>query len=83
MDDFRHELLLLRHHPMTFCPAPTSEAVHVCITKTCRLFTTDKVTKLRFLIDTGSDLCVYPRKLIPQRRTRVNYDLCAANGTAA
>jgi hypothetical protein len=24
---------------------------------------------------------VYPRKLIPQRRTRVNYDLFAANGT--
>jgi hypothetical protein len=24
---------------------------------------------------------VYPRKLIPQRRERVNYDLCAANGT--
>jgi cleavage and polyadenylation specificity factor subunit 1 len=44
-------------------------------------FITDKVTKLRFLIDTGSDLYVYPCKLIPQRRTRVNYDLCAANGT--
>jgi hypothetical protein len=29
----------------------------------------------------GSDLCVYPRKLIPQRREHVNYDLCAANGT--
>jgi hypothetical protein len=24
---------------------------------------------------------VYPRKLIPQRRERVNYDLCVANGT--
>jgi hypothetical protein len=29
----------------------------------------------------GSDLCVYPRKLIPQSRAHVNYDLCAANGT--
>jgi hypothetical protein len=28
-----------------------------------------------------SGLCVYPRKLIPQRKTRENYDLCAANGT--
>jgi hypothetical protein len=28
-----------------------------------------------------SDLCVYPRKLIPRRRERVNYDLCVANGT--
>jgi hypothetical protein len=33
------------------------------------------------MIDAGSDLCVYPRKLIPQCRTRVNYDLCAAKGT--
>jgi hypothetical protein len=24
---------------------------------------------------------VFPRKLIPQLRERVNYDLCAANGT--
>jgi hypothetical protein len=31
--------------------------------------------------DTGSDLCVYPRKLIPQRRIPVNYNLRAANGT--
>jgi hypothetical protein len=35
----------------------------------------------QFLIDTGSDLCVSPRKLIPQLRSRVNYDLSAANGT--
>jgi cleavage and polyadenylation specificity factor subunit 1 len=42
---------------------------------------TDKSTKQRFLIDTGSDLCEYPRMLIPQRRERVNYDLCEANGS--
>jgi hypothetical protein len=60
---------------------PMPKAVHVRITKTCHLFIRDKVTKLRFLIDIGSDLCVYPRKLIPQRRTGVNYDICAANGT--
>jgi hypothetical protein len=29
----------------------------------------------------GSDLCMFPRKLIPQCRERVNYELCAANGT--
>jgi hypothetical protein len=40
-----------------------------------------QVRKRRFLIDKGSDLCVYPRKLTPQRRTSVNYDLRAANGT--
>jgi hypothetical protein len=27
---------------------------------------------------TGSDLCVYPRSLVPRRRERVNYDICAA-----
>jgi hypothetical protein len=57
----------------------TSAVAHACTPTNVRLIT-DKVTKLRFLIDTGSDLCVYPRKLIPQRRTRVNY-LCTANGT--
>jgi hypothetical protein len=40
-----------------------------------------KTSKRRFLIDTGSDLCVFPRKLIPQRRLRIHYDHCAANGT--
>jgi hypothetical protein len=59
----------------------TSAAAHICATNSGRLFITDKVSKCRFLIDTGSDLCVFSRKLIPQRRTRVNYDLCAANGT--
>jgi hypothetical protein len=29
----------------------------------------------------GSHLCVFPRKLIPQRRSRIHYDRCAANGT--
>jgi hypothetical protein len=58
-----------------------SAVAHVCTTATSRLFVTDKSSKLRFLIDTGSDLCVFPRKLIPQCRERVNYDLCAAIGT--
>jgi hypothetical protein len=40
-----------------------------------------KNSNRRFLIHTGSDLFVYPRKFIPQRSSRVNYDLCAANGT--
>jgi hypothetical protein len=46
-----------------------------------RLFITDRHSKRQFLTDTGSYLCVYPRKLIPRRRERVNYNLCAANGT--
>jgi hypothetical protein len=55
-------------------------AANVCTT-TGRLFITDRVSKLRFLIDTGSDLFVFPRKLIPVRRERVNYDLLADNGS--
>jgi hypothetical protein len=67
-------------------PAPTasrqtSPAAHVCATVTGRLFITDKSSKQRFLIDTGLDLCVFPRKLIPRRKERVNYDLCTANVT--
>jgi hypothetical protein len=56
-------------------------AAHVCTPNNGRLFITDRTSKRRFLVDTGSDLCVYPRKLIPQPRERVNYDLCAANGS--
>jgi cleavage and polyadenylation specificity factor subunit 1 len=58
-----------------------SAAAHVCTTTRGRLFVTDRRTKLQFLVDTGSDLCVYPRRLVPRRGERVNYDLCAANGT--
>jgi hypothetical protein len=41
----------------------------------------DRSTNRQFLVDTGSDLCVCSRRLIPRRRERANYDLCAANGT--
>jgi hypothetical protein len=58
-----------------------SAAAHTCTATNGRLFNTDKVTKLRFLIDAGSNLCIYHCKLIPQHRALVNYDLCAANGT--
>jgi hypothetical protein len=71
----------LHLHPAGKLAQQTSAAAHVCTTATGRLFVTDKSSKQRFLIDTGSDLCVFPHKLIPQRRERVNYDLCAANGT--
>jgi cleavage and polyadenylation specificity factor subunit 1 len=36
---------------------------------------------MRFLVDTGSDLCVIPQKNDPGRRERTSYDLFAANGT--
>lgn len=41
----------------------------------------DKNSKHKFLIDTGSDLCCFPRRLLRERRSPVNYDLCAANGS--
>jgi hypothetical protein len=59
----------------------TSAAVHVCTITTGRLFITDRNTKRQFLVDTGSDLCVYPCRLIPRHMERVDYDLCAANGS--
>ncbi|GBP18375.1 hypothetical protein EVAR_14768_1 [Eumeta japonica] len=45
-----------------------------------RLFVTDRCTKMQFLVDTGSELCVFPRSAVQQRRTRTTYQLSAANG---
>jgi hypothetical protein len=59
----------------------TSLAADTCTTSTGRLFITDRTSKHRILLDTGSDLCAFPRKLVPGRKERVNYDLFAANGT--
>jgi hypothetical protein len=59
----------------------TSPAAHVCATSTVRLFITERITKWQFLVDTVSDFCVYPCTLVPRRKERVNYDLCAANDT--
>jgi cleavage and polyadenylation specificity factor subunit 1 len=56
-------------------------AANVCTTPSGRLFVTDRVRKQRYLVDTGSDLCVFPRKLLPARRERTDYNLHAANGT--
>jgi hypothetical protein len=41
----------------------------------------NRSSKRQFLVDTGSDLCVCSRRLVPRRKERVNYDLCAVNGT--
>jgi len=56
-------------------------AVDACSTLSGRLFTTDRVCNLRFLVDTGSDLCVVHRKHFPGRRERTSYDLFAADST--
>lgn len=46
-----------------------------------RLFVTDRRTKTQFLVDTGSDLCVFPRTALNERRSVTNYQLYAANGS--
>lgn len=48
---------------------------------TGRLYVTDKKSKVQFLVDTGSDLCVYPRHQLSECRDKTNYQLRAANGT--
>ena len=56
-------------------------AAEACSTTSGRLFIIDRVSNLRFLVDTSSDLCVVPRKHVPGRKERTSYDLFAANGT--
>lgn len=46
-----------------------------------RLFITDKNTKIQYLIDTGADLCVFPRNKLRGRYDKQPYELSAANGT--
>lgn len=56
-------------------------ATNDCSISSGRLFVTDRKTKMQFLVDTGSDLCVFPRSALRDRRTKTNYELSAANGT--
>jgi hypothetical protein len=39
-------------------------AANVCTTTSGRLFVMDRNSKQRYLVDTGSDLCVFPRRLL-------------------
>jgi len=55
-------------------------AAKVCTTSSGPLFVIDRYSKQRYLVDTGSDLCVFPRKLLPVRRERTDDTLYAANG---
>ena len=41
----------------------------------------DRNSKQRYLVDTGSDLCIFPRKLLLGCRERTDYALYAANRT--
>lgn len=46
-----------------------------------RLFVTDIDSKCQFLVDTGSDVCCYPRRLIRTKLRSAGYSLNAANGS--
>lgn len=52
-----------------------------CPTPASRLFVTDRNSKIQFLVDTGSDLCVFPRSRLRERRAPTSYQLTAANGS--
>lgn len=45
------------------------------------LFVTDAKTQTRYLVDTGSDISIYPRSKISYRAKATEYALYAANGT--
>lgn len=49
--------------------------------KACRLFVTDRDTKTRYLVDTGSDVSVFPRTQLRGRRPITTKELYAANGS--
>ena len=49
--------------------------------QTRRIFVTDQTSKVAFLIDTGADVCVYPRKRVSGYVHKCVYELFAANST--
>lgn len=51
-----------------------------CLPTGSRLVLTEQSSKLGFLVDTGADVCCFPRRLLPNRRLQVSdYTLSAAN----
>lgn len=56
-------------------------AANDCLECNGRLFVTERKTKLDFLIDTGSDLCVFPKSATRDQRAKTKYELHAANNT--
>ncbi|KAG6438787.1 hypothetical protein O3G_MSEX000224 [Manduca sexta] len=63
------------------CHGQSIMATDDCPVSPGRLFVPDRHTKTQFLVDTGSDLCVFPRRLLRERRAPTSYELIAANGT--
>ena len=60
---------------------PTLDAAGSEGPRTSRLSVTDLVTKMEFLVGTGSDLCVLPRTCVKGRTEKSAYEMFAANGT--
>jgi predicted aspartyl protease len=57
-------------------------AESICKSTAGRLYVTDRHSQNKFLIDTGSDLCVFPRSLMKGFRPPcTEYELSAANGS--
>lgn len=57
-------------------------ATNDCRTLKGRLFVTDRVINVQFLIDTGSDVCVFPISVLREHRCKTSFQLSAANGSA-
>jgi len=55
---------------------------NVYTTSSGHLFVKNKVSKQQCLVDTGSELCVFPHKFLLGRRERTDYTLYAANWTS-
>jgi Reverse transcriptase (RNA-dependent DNA polymerase) len=56
-------------------------AATTCPTTSSRLFVFDPLSKYTYLVDTGSDLSVLPRHLVPGHRDQTSYNLTAVNNT--
>jgi hypothetical protein len=52
-----------------------------CDNSASRLYVTGWLSKLSFLVDTGSNLCISPRSRLREHRTQTSYELFAANST--
>lgn len=56
-------------------------AANDCQPSGSRLLITDSYSKRQFLLDTGSDLCCFPRTLLKEPRSCTAYELSAANNS--
>jgi len=57
-------------------------AANVYTTSSDRVFVVDRYSKQRYPVDTGSNLRVFPRRLLPGLMERTDYTLYAANRTS-